>query len=250
MSHLSRLKERLWPQKSGIANTFDLYIPSLPCLQNSIDAIAGWSTAFPTQYGLKAGRVTTYNDPRIRWAIECYGSLASRRVLELGSFEAGHARMLEAAGARVDTIEADHGAFLRCLIAREIYGLTRSTFWLGDFMKSLENSEQRYDLIIACDILHQIKEPLHFVELAVKRADALYVWTHLATKDATLLQPHAFTNALERRTVSQDADEEYRRFDSNGLVEALKTGSFTDIRIAPEALNHPRGPAISIFARK
>ena len=111
-------------------------------MQNAIDAIAGWNTSFPPHYGLKAGSLATYNDPRIYWAIECFGSLEGRHVLELGPLDGGHTSMLEAAGAQVDAIEANQLAFIRCLVTKEILGLTRSKFWLGDFVKALENWEK------------------------------------------------------------------------------------------------------------
>jgi hypothetical protein len=79
--------------------------------------------------------------------------------------------MLEA--AQIDAIEANQRAYLRCLITKEILGLTRSKFWLGDFIKALENWDQRYDLIVASGVLYHLKNPLHLVELTAKRTDAV-----------------------------------------------------------------------------
>jgi hypothetical protein len=67
--------------------------------------------------------------------------------------------MLEAAGAQIDAIEANQRTYLRCLITKEILGLTRSKFWLGDFIKALENWDQRYDLIVASGVLYHLKNP-------------------------------------------------------------------------------------------
>jgi hypothetical protein len=270
MKHLSWLKGRFWDRQPSIANSFDLYIPSMPSLQNSIDSVPGWYTSFPPQFGLRAGSLATYNDPRIAWAIECYGSIEGRHVLEIGSFEAGHTSMLEAAGARVDAVEVDPVAFLRCLIAREIYGLTRAKFWLGDFMKSLENSEQRYDLIVACGIMHQLKNPLRFIELASKRTDALYLSNHPVAKNAVLARHQAFMKAdeaqglpdrgtlMHRRsyanndsvTLSQDISAPSRQLEGNDLLEVLKAFAFTKLRTASEKFDHPSEPTMAIFARK
>jgi hypothetical protein len=134
---LGWLKKRLRPEKTEKSSNFERYVSSAPCWQNAVDAVAGWNTAFPPHYGVTAGSVPTHSDQRIVWALECFGPLVDRHVLELGPLEGGHTSMLEAAGARVDAIEANELAFLRCLIRKEIVGLTRSKFWLGDFVKAL-----------------------------------------------------------------------------------------------------------------
>src|SRR5580704_19164484 len=133
-----RIKKWMRPEKPTTSRDFDRYVSSEPCLQNAVDAVAGWNTMFPPQYEVKAGSLACYNDARIAWAMECFGSLEGRHVLELGPLEGGHTSMLDAAGARVDAIEANQLAFIRCLIAKEILGLTRVKFWLGDFVKALE----------------------------------------------------------------------------------------------------------------
>jgi hypothetical protein len=96
-----------WRNTTGSPRSFDRYVSTEPSLQNAIDAVAGWNTSFPPELGLRAGTLATYNDPRILWAIECFGEIAGRRVLELGPLEGGHTSMLDAAGAQVDAIEAN-----------------------------------------------------------------------------------------------------------------------------------------------
>lgn len=281
------LKRKFWPEKERAASSFDVYVTSTPSLQNAVDAIAGWNTSFPPQFGIKAGSLATYNDPRILWAMQNFGSLDGRRVLELGPLEGGHTSMLEAAGAQVDAIEANQRAFLRCLVAKEILGLTRSKFWLGDFIKALENWEQKYDLIVACGVLYHLANPLDLIELVARRTDAVYFWTHVVTEEAMprwdprrlVIAPevenhrfHGIDVRAYRRTyihVERDADgklslqhpeenvafcggmsDEHRWLHRNDLLEALKAVGFMDIRTAHDEPNHPYGPALSIFARK
>src|SRR5450631_2648286 len=95
---------------------FGQYVETLPTLQNAIDCLPGWNSAFPERFGVTAGPLHLYNDPRIHW-------------------EAGRTAYLDAAGAEVDAVEANKLAFMRCLVAKEIYGLARAKFWLGDFVK-------------------------------------------------------------------------------------------------------------------
>ena len=110
-------KSRSVQDETRTSDTFDRYVSSAPRLQNAVDAVSGWTTGFPPDYELKAGALATYQDPRIQWVVDCCGSLEGRHVLELGPLEGRHTAMLEAAGARIDAIEANRLAFMRCLIS-------------------------------------------------------------------------------------------------------------------------------------
>lgn len=271
---LEWMKEKIWPERSGRSDAFDLYVSSLPSMQNAIDAVAGWNTSFPPHFDLKSGALATYNDPRILWAMECFGPLDDSHVLELGPLEGGHTSMLEAAGARIDAIEANKLAFMRCLITKEILGLTRSKFWLGDFVKALEDWEQSYDLIVASGVLYHLKDPLNLIELVAKRTNAVYFWTHVVNDEAMpqgdprrlVIAPnveqhqfHGTTVRAYRRTYANaesnvmfcgGINDEHRWLDRDDLLKALKAVGFTDIRTSHEQPDHPYGPALSIFARK
>jgi hypothetical protein len=250
----SRKRKTPVPDRASASGTFDRYVSSAPCLQNAVDAVSGWSTAFPPHYQLKTGALAAYQDPRIQWAMECFGSLEGRHVLELGPLEGGHTTMSEAAGAPLDAIEANRLAFMRCLITKEIVGLTRSKFWLGDFMKALDDRDQSYDLIVACGVLHRLKEPLRLLELAARRSAAFYLWTHLITEEAMpasdqrrlVFAPtveihhfHGIDVRAYRRTYAQAEDnvifcgvmnDEHRWLHRDDLIEALKRVGFQTIQ--------------------
>lgn len=270
---LAWLKKKILPE-TRTSNAFDVYVTSAPTLQNAVDAVAGWNTSFPPQFDLKAGSLATYNDPQILWAMQNFGSLEGRHVLELGPLEGGHTSMLEAAGARVDAIEANQRAFLRCLITKEILGLTRSKFWLGDFIAALENWEQSYDLVVASGVLYHLKNPLRLIELAAERTNAIYLWTHVVTEEtmprwdprrlviAPKVENHLFhginVRAYRRTYASAENNvafcggiiDEHRWLHRDDLLEALKVVGFTDIHTAHDEPYHAYGPALSIFARK
>jgi hypothetical protein len=215
-----------------MSRAFELYVSSAPGAQNAVDAVGGWRTSFPPHYGLNAGSFAAYDDPGIRWAIGCFGSLDGRHVLELGPLDGSHAGMFEAAGATVDAIEADHVAFLRCLVTREILGLTRTKFWLGDCAKALEHWPQRYDLIVAGGALHHLGDPLHLIALAAKRTDAIYLGTNPMMEE------------------SRPANDPYRRLHHDDLVAALRAAGFQDIRTFDGEPDRGHGPAPSLFARR
>jgi 2-polyprenyl-3-methyl-5-hydroxy-6-metoxy-1,4-benzoquinol methylase len=271
---LEWLKRTIWPRKSSPTNTFDEYVSSTPSWQNAIDAVVGWNTSFPPHFHLRAGSLATYNDPRILWAIQNFGSLENRHVLELGPLEGGHTSMLEEAGARVDAIEANQRAFLRCLIAKEIMGLKQSRFWLGDFIEGLKTWERNYDLIVACGVLYHLTNPLKLIDLIAERTDAAYFWTHVVTEEAMPpsdprrlviapdVETHQFhgldvrayrrtyANAQQNVTFCGGLKDEHRWLHRDDLLQALKVVGFAEIRTAHEEPDHPYGPALSIFARK
>lgn len=272
---LQWVKRTLRPERPPKSSHFDRYVSSVPSWQNAIDAIPGWNTAFPPQFGVEAGSLATYHDPRILWAIECFGSIAGCHVLELGPLEGGHTSMLDAAGAQVDAVEANQLAFLRCLIAKEILGLSRAKFWLGDFVKALESWDRRYDLIVACGVLYHLIDPLRLIELAAQRTNAIYIWTHIMT-DAAIpaaddphrnlfdqtMETHEFhglsvrayrrsyDRAQENTSFCGGMNDEHRWLHRDDLLAALKVVGFQDIRTSHDEPDHRNGPALSIFARR
>ena len=267
---LEWLKTKIWPGSSRASRAFDRYVSSPPSLQNAIDAISGWKTSFPSQYRLNAGSIETYNDPRIRWAINTFGSLEGCRVLELEPLDGGHSSMLEAAGAQVDAVEPNRLAFLRCLITKEVLGLTRSTFWLGDVMGAMENWQQRYDLIVASRALGHLRDPLRFIALAAERTDAIYFWTRPITETSMpplSPQPGAgppdaqthrldgidvrlYRNARRANERATTEDDERLWLNRDDLLKALSALGFSDIRQCGEQPNDPGWPALSILARR
>lgn len=271
---MSSMKHK-WPglfgSKKSDPTIFERYVSQAPSNQNAIDAIPGWNTALPPECGVKAGQLATYADPRIAWAIERYGSLEGREVLELGPLEAGHTAMLERAGARVESVEANQLAYLRCLVAKEIMGL-RARFWLGDFMKLLEANDKNYDLIVASGVLYHLADPLRLIELLAKRCSATYIWTHLVSEEHTPVgdprrfwrkpEPHVFHGVQVRcylRSYFRAEDDpafcggmrdEHRWINKDDLFDALRAVGFNEIQTTHEEMGHPFGPAMSIFARK
>jgi hypothetical protein len=222
-------KRRAWRPR---AEVFDSYVSSVPRPQNAIDAIGGWSSAFPPGCGVSAGERKDYDDPRIRWAIDCFGSLEGRSVLELAPGEAGHTFLLDSAGARVDAIEPSRAGFIRCLVAKEVMRLTRSRFWLGDIERFLRDDDKAYDFVVACDALRRFAEPLDFVALIARRADAIFIHTQVAPQDGEAIRD-------EDRNVAPAP----RRDD---LIEALRKAGFSEIREA----DNGSSAALSVFARK
>ncbi len=253
----------------------DAYFKGLPSPQNAVDALPGWNHSLPDHVGAKAGTGAFFNDSRILWALEQYGSIEGRDILELGPLEAAHTYLLERQGARlIHAIEANKLAFLRCLVVKELLDLKNAKFFLGDFVEWLKHKPHRYDLVIACGVLYHMEDPIHLLELISETADAFFLWTHYASDEAMPAgdpRRSAFLGALEtvdyyeipirlhRRSYygawkdkafcggMHDVHRWMEKADILKLIEAL---GFTDIRIAHDEPDHKHGPAFSIFARR
>ncbi len=254
--------------------TFRHYVTTVPSNQNAIDAVPGWSTALPAEYQTSAGALGTYHDARIFWAAECFGDLQGANVLELGPLEAGHTLQLERMGAHVTAIEANRLAFLRCLVVKEIVGLQKARFKLGDFIKWLESADATYDIIIASGVLYHLRDPLHFLELAAKRSAALFLWTHfvhdemmppgdrrrgMIAKHPTVVDFHgcpvrlytrSYLSAEDKDSFSGGMADQHSWMHRDDILAALRAVGYTDIRTAQEQPDHQNGPCFCVFARR
>jgi hypothetical protein len=153
---------------------FELGFPSA---QNAIDLIPDWISLFPAETGVKAGAMDLFHDPRIAWAMDMYGDVNGKKVLELGPLEGAHTLMLTQRGALVDAVEANRTAYLKCLIAKEILQIQNARFHLGDCIHWAEQISTRYDLIVACGVLYHMVDPLRLLRGLARLTDNLYIWT-------------------------------------------------------------------------
>ncbi len=234
----------------------------------------GWNHAFPPETGITAGAVHLYNDDRIRWCLDQAKSIENYNVLELGPLEGMHTYMLAKAGAKnIDAIEANVQAYLRCLIAREVLGFGNSRFFLGDYVKWLEESGRRYDLVVASGVLYHSTNPVRLLELVSKAADRFFLWTHYfdeALKHPQDLRGTAFSGHIRQVEFNGRAYDLHERHyygawknaafcggledqhfwmtkaDILSLIEALGFDCVT----AHDSPDHAHGPAFSVFARR
>jgi SAM-dependent methyltransferase len=254
------------------------YVAGVPSDQNAINLFAGeWSSRFPSNRpDLAGGAVTLYEDERVNWANGELGGLAGKHVLELGPLEAGHSYMAEKLGAAsVLAIEANSRAYLKCLIAKEIFGLTRVQFLLGDFVEYLRATppNPRFDVCFASGVLYHMRDPLGLLENIARYADAVFLWSHY--NDPSILDPkpdtaHRFGEMTSvtrfgrsfelREFVYQEAvrwggfcggnaDSSYwmKRDD---ILEALRLVGFKRLTVGIEQADHPNGPAFCVVGTR
>lgn len=258
----------------GSIPPFDIYEARAPAAQNAIDAVPGWNSAFPPEYGLVAGNRIHFQDERIVWAMDRFGSLAGKNVLELGPLEGAHTYQLHLRGAKIVAVEASKQAYIKCLITKEIVGLPRASFLLGDCVQFLEQNEQRYDLIVASGVLYHMPDPVRLLEAIASRTDALYLWTQYfddsplpeedprargLAKTRELREFNGRTLTLYRRSYAgAHANPDFcggvydnpRWMIRPDILSALSALRFSSLEIAHEAATDDIERSFSVFARR
>lgn len=270
---LNRFKKA--PRELTVQEAFSQYEMSKPHHQNAINALPGWNSCFPAQTGLQAGTHPLFADGRIAWAIEKYGPLENRTVLEIGPLEGMHTFMLnQQRPARIDAIEANRLCFLRCLVTRQILDIDRATFLLGDALEWLAEPGPRYDLAIASGVLYHMADPAEFLRRLSTRADAIYIWTHFFQDEAMPaddVRRQPFSGKVVMREVEGVTLRYYERSYYHAETNASFCGGMKDrhfwmhrddilllleklgygeISIQSEEPDHSGGPCFSLFARK
>lgn len=259
-----------------MVDILDQYVANAPSEQASLDLFADqWSSAMPSTHShLTAGKAKLFEDSRITWMIDQLGGLGGYQILELGPLEGGHSYMLEHADAEcILALEANTRAFLKCLIIKNIFELSKTRFLLGDFMAFLHENEGRYDLALASGVLYHMREPLELLGNLADHTDRIFIWTHyyddevinqrpeLAGKfsgeqvqsygefSCTVHQQH-YEAALDwQGFCGGNAAFSYwmKRVDILGLLSHL---GFTRQNTAFEQPDHPNGPAFCILAQR
>lgn len=254
---------------------FDRYVSGPPSAQNAVDAVPGWCTALPAELEAAAGKLGLMNDDRIAWALNRLGSISGFRVLELGPLDGGHTAMLHAADAgQIQAIEANRLAFLRCLVTKELLGLTRASFHHGDFSEGLGTADGSYDLVVASGVLYHLANPVEFLARIARCTSRLFLWTHVV--DPVAMKPDdprraAFTGteietAYEALTLklherSYKGSEREATFcggprdrhvwmERAGLIALLEALGFDRIEIGHDDPAAPGGSALSVLATR
>ncbi|HEX5115280.1 MAG TPA: DUF1698 domain-containing protein [Pseudonocardiaceae bacterium] len=251
----------------------DDYVSASPSAQNAVDVFAGeWSSTLPVA-GVRAGSIPLFEDERVAWAIERLGGVRGRSVLELGPLEGGHSWQLVEAGATVTAIEAQTRAYLKCLIAKELLGMTGATFWLGDFMEYLRGRPRRVDVCFASGVLYHMRSPVETLALLAGVADRLFLWTHVYDEDvirtSELLSPRfrhqeravygGFSHTLYRFDYAESLQGKgfcggsaaYGNWLSRAeLFAALEWFGWRVDDVEFDAPDHPHGPALALVATR
>lgn len=228
----------------------------------------------PPHVGAAAGRVHMYADDRIPWCLDLFGSIAGRKILELGPLEGMHTYILDQQQPEViHAIEANKLSFLRCLITKELLDLKRAKFFHGNFLPWLEHTEVSYDLIVASGVLYHMKDPIRLLELIAKRSRAVFIWTHYFSHEAmpgdeqwrkslsgdvetvlycglkVSLYRRGYHRSWKETTFCGGMHDRHYWLEKDDILGILRLLGFDEIWTAHEQ-RHSNGPSLSIFARR
>ena len=247
-----------------------------PAPQTTVDLFAReWASRLPAPLQeVRAGTVPLFEDERIAWAIDAIGGVDGLSVLELGPLEGGHTFMLQNAGARsVTAVESNGRAFLKCLVVKELLGLDRAHFLLGEATAYLSETTEEFDVCVASGILYHMTDPAALIEAISRRVDRLVLWTHYydadvhrdnrlmqrkmkgsrrATHDGFehTLHEHRYGASLRFAVFAGGTRSSANWLSRDDLMACLAHYGWTDIQIAFEQRDHPHGPCLTLVARK
>ena len=251
----------------------DRYVTTAPSWQNSIDIFKNeWSSKFPAPFShLEAGTAILFQDARVDWAVARFGGVAGGSILELGPLEGGHTYMLERAGfGSVTSIEANTHAFLRCLIAKEILGMSRTTrFLCGDFVAYLRNQPPKFDAVFACGVLYHMTDPAELISLIAAVTDEAFFWTHyydprVLAGDSRFSGPvpashlgfsysafrQQYGSALGWGGFCGGSRPHSYWMTHDDILACLRHFGFSEIETGFEHRDHPNGPSFALLAKK
>jgi Protein of unknown function (DUF1698) len=258
-------------------DTLDAYITDAPSSQNVLNLFKGeWSSKLPQELGLSTqpGTAGLFEDARITWTEEVFGSFRNWKILELGPLEGGHSYMFQNRGAsKIISIEANTRAFLKCLCIKEILNLKKVEFKLGDFMPYLRTDTAKYDMVFASGVLYHMEEPTELLKMIAKVSDRTFIWTQyfdpeiiagredLRDKFGPLVtfdyegvayqgSIQAYKEALNWSGFCGGPKPVSKWLTKQSIIDALTHYGFTDIKINFDAPQHQNGPAMAICAKK
>ncbi|WP_420266812.1 DUF1698 domain-containing protein [Candidatus Magnetominusculus dajiuhuensis] len=257
-------------------NILDEYINAAPSAQTAIDIFKGeWISKLPCD-GLTAGKDELFNDARIPWTEEQFGSFKGTRVLELGPFEAAHTYMMDKRGADfILAIEMNTRSFLKCLIVKEIYDMKSSHFMLGNFVDYLKSASDTFDVCIASGVLYHMVNPAELIYLISRVSNKVMLWTHYYDKALVEGNP----TALGHFDGADSVESEYMGFSHvlykqnyhsaldcvsfcggsspysywmtrEDILLCLKHFGYGGFQIGFDHTSHPNGPAFCVSAVK
>ncbi len=123
-----------------------------------------------------------FEDPRLTWADRTLrelsgGGFSGQTVLELGPLEAAHTYMLAQLGAQeVVAVEANARAYLKCLVVKELLGIPRARFLLGDALAYMRTVDRTFDIGVACGFLYHMVEPVEAIALLARCCRRIFLW--------------------------------------------------------------------------
>lgn len=255
----------------------DIYVDEKPTEQNIINIFQGeWTSKLPEKYNINTqpGTALLFEDPRINWAEEVFGSFENLNILELGPLEGGHSYMFQNKKAKkIISIEANSRAYLKCLCIKEILNLNKVDFFLGNFLPYLKECTNHFDLVFASGVLYHMKEPIELIKMISKISQKVFIWTHYYDEkiisqridhgkkfgpiitfnyDGASYEgyTHYYNDALEWNGFCGGMNPDCVWLTRDSIIRALRNFGYENVKIGFDDPNHINGPALAICAWK
>lgn len=186
-------------------------------------------------------------------------------LLEIGPLEGAHSWRLEQMGARsVTAVESSVEAWLKCLVVKEVLGLARVKFLLGDITSFLASEPRRFDLVFCSGVLYHMADPIPLIRGIAAATDHCFVWTHLYDPEShpTRFEPKLVeTDGLRVRYWSHRYGSKEAGFwgglaptaawlTRQDMFAVFSAYGLSEIEILADNPEHPNGPAITFMARR
>jgi hypothetical protein len=245
----------------------DKFVRGIPCTQNAIDCFSGlWYSAFPQEFAITAGECNLFCDERLSWAFSHLQPNNDWDVLELGPLEGGHSYWLEKETnvKRITSIEANRLCWLRCLVTKEVVGLKKTQFLLGDFLEYLHNNKKKFDLALALGVLYHMEKPVDLLSLLFKSSENLLLWSQFAGKEqiqtwksvevrykdfTTIGYVNDYGNGISKDEFIGGVSAHAIWLTEQGILDALKFVGYNNIITGPTGKNQYGGEITLVASR-
>lgn len=257
-------------------NVLGAHHVNTPSAQATVDLFAGeWASRLPPPLdGVRAGTVPLFEDARIAWALEALGGVEGLSLLELGPLEGGHTYMLQRAGAAsIVAVDSNGRAYLKCLAVKELLGLDRAHFLLGEGTAYLSATEESFDVCLASGVLYHMSNPVALIAAISARVNRLIMWTHYYDPDVArvntqmqrhmkgsrqathdgfshTLHVHRYGTSLRFAGFAGGTESSANWLSRDDLMGCLEHYGWSDLQTAFEQRDHPHGPCLALVARK
>lgn len=255
--------------------SFQKFEPRAPSAQTAVDVFAGkWASDLSRVMAVanSGGADLFVSDPRPKWAAEAFGKGTGRldgmRVLELGPLEGGHSYQLEKLGAAaVVAIDTNTEAYLKCLIVKEVLGLTRCEFRLGDALEYMKTTADRYDVVFCSGLLYHMKNPIELIKACCDVGNRCFVWSHYyneasGNNGGQRMPRHVTEDGFETTYHELESQDQGAGTDLGGhegaggwmgqeeIFACFRHFGLDEIQVFEDAPLHPNGAAMSFAASR
>jgi phospholipid N-methyltransferase len=154
-------------------------------LESMFSIIGGWTTQFEIHGKLVGGTAMWQTSPYLPWQLLTVGGFKDKRILELGPLEGAHTKVMIENGAKeVIAVEGLSDCFLKCLIVKEAFNLSKAKFIFGDFCNYVADyTGEKFDFVLASGVLYHQSNPAKLIHDLARITDSVVVWSQVANEE-------------------------------------------------------------------